>query len=175
MTRAVKAKSLAVQYADTLGGLRNERVELKERLRKLDLRSLPSDAVAANVAELLARNEAAARTWLSFGSLSMASQGSLTINVAAAFKHEPLGTLAILGDRSALFERFVAEAEAARSGEAMTDEAYNAARSGLSSSLGDIERREESLIREAERNGLTFARRPDADPALFLAPDEDFE
>jgi len=171
----LQIKRSAVQaFAVDLGELRTKRLEILGEIATLSRRTIPTADVETRVDGLLSHHESAARVWLSLAGASSADDfGSFGID--SAFKHEPLGALAIFGDRTAVRARIIAEVEAARVAEPMSDAEYEARMASLRAQVSDVEHAEESLIREAEASGFNLGRREDADPALFLLSDEAFE
>lgn len=175
MAKIMDKRSATQRFAADLGELRMQRLERLGEIATLSNRTLPAADVAAKIDGLLTQHEAAARSWLSFDSVSAADASYASIGLETSFKREPFGALLVFGDREAVRARFIAEAEAARVADPMSDTEFDAAVTALRAQIADIEHAEESLIREAELSGATLARREDANPALFLAPDEVFE
>lgn len=151
---------------DDVTALRGRRLAIVEQIDSVRAAPVTDAEIVSRVDRVLDAAEREARNRASFSLL--AARASRAFDLDAALAVSPLGVLSLLGQRESITERLVAEAKTARNGTPLSDAAREAEIERLQRELEDIERAEESAIREAEAAGAAIPRRADANPAIFL-------
>lgn len=159
------AEALRGARAD-VDAFRDRRLVIIEKIETTRNAPVTENEIAERVDGLLDSAQDHARQWANFTGLSNPDGGSA--DIAAAVRHEPLGVLALF-NREAVRTRLIAEARAGITGKAIDRAVREAELAKLNRELEEVERAEELAIREAEEAGALIHRRPDADPALYLA------
>lgn len=146
-------------------------LNIRRDLRGLERRPISQDEITQRVAVLVENEESTARKAFIPEGLSRQADREFVEDgaIRTAAQTSLIGTLAILGFAETIKAALIAEAVAATSGLGISAEDRISLRERLTQDLTDAERLEERIIRDAEARGQQIQRRPDANPAIFLA------
>jgi len=152
---------------DDVESLRDRRLQILEQMEAIRNAPVTHEEIARRVDRALEQATHTARDWSNIAGL--ASPEPTRLDLGSAFRHEPLGTLCLLGLGDTMRASLIAQASASASGKPVDAAVRDAELEKLKGELEDAERAEESLLRDAEAAGTPIPRRRDADPAIYLA------
>jgi DNA repair exonuclease SbcCD ATPase subunit len=154
--------------------IEGEIVSLQNELDRVLNAPVDAATIKERVEALIASSIASAEDALSLNALTWReySDYRLFVRDSPLPRKATLGLIAILGDKDSIRDKLITYvAGGAQNG--ISDSEREREINRLEAALAERERVMERIHREAEVAGVTIPRRPNADPAALLMPDED--
>lgn len=183
--RLARVRSAFQQLESDVDALRERRQHLLSEREGLAAAPVPADEARARIREYIALKADEARSLMRARCVSPTEPAwkphwvpGEPGNHGDAYQdvliREPLGFFAICGLGDAI-ERGIIETMCGDAGDAKAVASPERERrlAAIDAELADLEAAEETILRQGEEIGLTIGRRPDADPAVLLAPDDE--